>query len=141
MPDPAGQVFLPVIIPSLPPLPLDLPSISNFLPTQCLMQEQLQKIINSIPKDFLLPQEIDLLVFVLWAQNQALAFEDSKRGTFQINIFQIMRFQSSNTYLGYKTLFEFPRPSKIQYIKCSSIRKQLANMNIQPPHIDPVFLW
>ena len=63
--DPAGQVFLPVIIPSLPPLPLDPPSISNFLPTQCLTQERLQKIIDSIPKNFLLPREIDLLVFVL----------------------------------------------------------------------------
>ena len=87
MPDPAGQVFLPVTIPSLPPLPLDPPSIPNFLPTRRLTKERLQKIIDSVPKDFLLPREIDLLVFVLRTRDQALAFEDSERGTFSDKYF------------------------------------------------------
>ena len=55
MPDLAEQVFLPVIIPPLPPLPLDPPFLQNFLPTRHLMQEHLQKIIASVPKDFLQP--------------------------------------------------------------------------------------
>lgn len=65
MPDPAGHVFLPVIIPPLPSLPLDPPLLSKFLPTQCLTLECLQKIIHMVPKDFLKPREIDLLGFVL----------------------------------------------------------------------------
>jgi len=65
MPDPAGQVFLPVTIPELPPLPLEPPSHLDFVPTQCLTLEHLKKILTSVPKGFLQPQEIDLLVFVL----------------------------------------------------------------------------
>ena len=34
MPDLAGQVFSPVKIPSLPPLPLDPPQLQDFIPTQ-----------------------------------------------------------------------------------------------------------
>jgi len=80
MPDPTGQVFLPVIIPPLLSLPLDPPFLQNFLPTRCLTQECLKKIIASVPKDFLWPWEIDLLVFVLRMWDQALAFEDSEWG-------------------------------------------------------------
>ena len=65
MPDPAGQVFLPVTIPPLPPLPLDPPFLQNFLPTKRLTRERLEKIIASVPKDFLRPREIDLMVYVL----------------------------------------------------------------------------
>jgi len=65
MPDPAGQVFLPVIIPSLPPLPLDPPFHLDFIPTHRLMLERLEKILTSMPKGFLQPREIDLLIFVL----------------------------------------------------------------------------
>ena len=78
MPDPAGQVFLPVTIPSLPPLPLDPPSRLEFVPTQRLTLERLEKILTSVPNGFLQPREIDLLVFVLQTRQQALAFEDSE---------------------------------------------------------------
>ena len=65
MPDPAGQVFLPVTIPSLPPLPLDPTFCLDFIPMQQLTLECLEKILTSMPKGFLQPREIDLLVFVL----------------------------------------------------------------------------
>ena len=65
MPDPAGQVFLPVIIPLLPSLPLDPPQLANYKPTKHLTCERLDKILTSIPQGFLKPNEIDLLVFVL----------------------------------------------------------------------------
>jgi len=65
MPDPAGQVFCPVSIPSLPSLPLDPPSLQDFIPSRRLSLDRLQKILTSIPKGFLKPREIDLLVFVL----------------------------------------------------------------------------
>jgi len=82
MPDPSGQVFLPVIIPLLPPLPLDPPHLASFLPTKRLTKDRLSKILSSVPKDFLQSHEIDLLVFVLRERELALAFEDSERGTF-----------------------------------------------------------
>ena len=87
MPNPAGQVFLPVTIPSLPPLPLDPPFRLNFMPTRRLTLERLEKILASVPKGFLRPREIDLLIFVLQTRQQALAFEDAERGTFSDKYF------------------------------------------------------
>jgi len=87
MPDPAGQVFLPVIIPPLPSLPLDPPQLVNFQPMKCLTCEQLDKILTSVPQGFLKPREIDLLVFVLCSRELALAFEDSEHGTFSNKYF------------------------------------------------------
>ena len=87
MPDPAGQVFRPVTIPLLPPLPLDPPCLQDFVPTQRLSLERLEKILTSVPHGFLRPREINLLVFVLQTRQQALAFEDSERGTFSDKYF------------------------------------------------------
>jgi len=55
MPDPAGQAFRPVIIPSLPPLPLDPLSLQDFVPTQRLSLDRLEKILTSVPQGFLKP--------------------------------------------------------------------------------------
>ena len=87
MPDPAGQTFLPVVIPSLPILPLDPPLLATFRPTKRLTEDRLQKILSSVPKDFLQTREIDLLVYVLRERELALAFEDSERGTFSDKYF------------------------------------------------------
>ena len=57
------------------------------MPTQCLTLERLEKILSSIPKGFLQTREIDLFVFVLQMQQQALVFEDSERGTFSDSYF------------------------------------------------------
>ena len=87
MPDPAGQVFLPVTIPQLPLLPLDPPPLSKFLPTKRLTQDRLTKILTSVPQGFLQTREVDLLVYVLRTRELALAFEDSERGTFSDKYF------------------------------------------------------
>jgi len=39
MPDPAGQVFLPVVILLLPPLSLEPPQLAKFLPMKRLTQD------------------------------------------------------------------------------------------------------
>ena len=80
-------MFLPVIIPSLPSLPLDPPLLAEFVPTKRLTEERLKKILSSSPKDFLRPREIDLLVYILRSRELALAFEDSERGTFSDKYF------------------------------------------------------
>jgi len=87
MPDPAGQTFLPVLIPPLPILPLNPPLLTQFRPSKRLTEDHLQKILTTVPKDFLQPREIDLLVYVLQERELALAFEDSERGTFSDKYF------------------------------------------------------
>lgn len=82
MPDPAGQTFKPIVLSKLPPLPLDPPSRVDFVPTSRLSQDRLDLILSSISAGFLLPREIDLFVFILWARQSAIAFTDSERGTF-----------------------------------------------------------
>jgi len=78
MPDPARQVFRPVVIPTLPLLPIDPPFLQHFVPSTHLSLDRLEKILMSMPRGFLQPREIDLLVFVLQTRQQALAFNDSK---------------------------------------------------------------
>jgi len=53
MPDPAGQVFLPVQIPTLPFLPLELPLVAKFLPMKRLTHDRLAKILTTVPQGFL----------------------------------------------------------------------------------------
>ena len=87
MPDPAGQVFRPVEIPTLPLLPLDPPFLQDFVPSKRLSLDRLEKILTSVPTGFLQPREVDLLVFVLHSRQKALAFDDSERGTFSDEYF------------------------------------------------------
>ena len=44
-------------------------------------------ILKKIPEGFLKPKERDLLVYILKNREQALAFEDSERGTFSPKYF------------------------------------------------------
>jgi len=53
MPDPTGQKFKPVEIPVLPALPFNPLAYENFEPMICLTLEQLDKILTSIPENFL----------------------------------------------------------------------------------------
>ena len=55
MPDPAGQVFRPVEIPTLPLLPLDPLFLQDFIPSKRLSLDRLEKILTSVPKGFLQP--------------------------------------------------------------------------------------
>jgi hypothetical protein len=82
MPDPAGQEFKPIEIPNLPLLPFNLPTYAEFELTARLTQERLDKILASVPKNFLSSWELDLLIFVLRNRDKALSFEDRERGTF-----------------------------------------------------------
>lgn len=87
MPDPEGQVFRPVVIEEPPPLPTNPPSLSDFVPTKKLTIERLNDILSRVPEGFLKPREVDLLVHVLRTREDALAFEDSERGTFSSKYF------------------------------------------------------
>ena len=82
MPDPHGQVLKCVIIPDLSPLPFTVPTLTDFVLTECITQECLELMLKMIPKDFSLPRKIDLLVFILRNHKQSIAFKDAERGTF-----------------------------------------------------------
>jgi hypothetical protein len=87
MPDPMGQVFKCVEIPKLPPLPFDVTPLTEFQPTDRIMQERLDSMLKTIPKNFLLPHEIDLLVYILRNWEAAIAFTDAEQGTFSRTYF------------------------------------------------------
>ncbi|RDB15415.1 hypothetical protein Hypma_004284, partial [Hypsizygus marmoreus] len=87
MPEAATQEFKPVIIPQLPPLSLNPLPLDEFVPTRRLTRERLDMILTSVPAGFLQPREIDLLVDILKNRDQALAFDDSERGTFSPEYF------------------------------------------------------
>ena len=87
MPDPTGQVFKPITIPELTPLPLNPPYLAAFEPTARLTRDRLDFILGMVPKDFLSERELDLLVYVLSSSEKALAFCDAERGTFSREYF------------------------------------------------------
>ncbi|KZT05480.1 uncharacterized protein LAESUDRAFT_609460, partial [Laetiporus sulphureus 93-53] len=87
MPNPAAQVFSPIIIPKLDPLPTHPPPRIAFIPTNRLMQERLDAILHMIPANFLWSEEIDLLIHVLDINQQAVAWTDAERGTFSRKYF------------------------------------------------------
>ena len=87
MPDSAGQVFKPIIIPDLEPLPLNLLFLANFEPTSCLTRDHLDFILKTVPKGFLLECKIDLFVYMLKICDKAFAFVDAEHGLFSHNYF------------------------------------------------------
>lgn len=82
MPNPSAQVFKPIVIDDPTPLPHHPPFRSSFKPSERLTQERLDKILLTVPPDFLSSQEIDLLVYVLDVSQNAIAFNDGERGVF-----------------------------------------------------------
>ena len=87
MPDPSGQTFKRVEIPPLPPLSFEVPTLSEFIPTERITQERLETMLKTIPEKFLHPREIDLLVSVIRNRENAIAFTDAERGTFSRKYF------------------------------------------------------
>ena len=49
--------------------------------------EQIQKIIDNIPNDFLSEEELDLLLYVVAKREKGLAFDESERGVFKTEYF------------------------------------------------------
>jgi hypothetical protein len=69
------------------PLPTHPPSHKKFHYTKKLTPERIEKIISNIPNNFLTEQELDLLLFVVARQEEALAFEEAERGIFKQEYF------------------------------------------------------
>lgn len=82
MPNLSAQVFKLIVIDDPVPLPHHPSSLSSFKPSEHLTQERLDKILLTVPPNFLSFQEIDLLVYVLDVSQNAIAFNDGKRGVF-----------------------------------------------------------
>ena len=71
-------------IESLPPLPTHPPP---FAPTGRITEERIKKF-NLDKSDFLWPEEVKLLLWVLTTNERAIAFEISERGTFSTKYFK-----------------------------------------------------
>ncbi|KAJ3474287.1 hypothetical protein NLI96_g12542 [Meripilus lineatus] len=87
MPNPSAQKFKPIPIPHATPLPFAPPSIQELNFSERLSQDRLSRILDTVPPDFLSPIELDLLAFVLYLRQAALAWTDAERGTFSPEFF------------------------------------------------------
>ncbi|KAL1938197.1 hypothetical protein VTO73DRAFT_11841 [Trametes versicolor] len=81
------QQFLPIVLPTPPPLPTHPPPTAAFSPTPRLSLERLNIILGTVPADFLWPAELDLLIHVLSERQAAIAFTDNERGIFSREYF------------------------------------------------------
>lgn len=82
MPDPRAQQFSE--IPELPPLtlPTHPPHHSALPPDSRMTQERLQGLLKTIEADFLSPDEINLLAFLVHARSHAFAWVYEEKGFF-----------------------------------------------------------
>lgn len=80
-------VYEPIPIPKLPTFPTHPPKRSSFRYTPKITPERLDMIVRSVPENFLSEEEIDLLVWVVGQNQDAFAFDDSERGTFDPKYF------------------------------------------------------
>ena len=80
MPNPEAIVFKPINVGVLPPLTNCPRPLAEFIPTARITSERLERMLKSIPSQFLWPAEIDLMVDVLVRREKAIAFCDNERG-------------------------------------------------------------
>ena len=80
MPNPEAIVFKPIKVGVLPRLTTSPRPLAEFIPTERLTNERLERMLKSIPSQFLWPAEIDLMVDVLVRREKAIAFCDNERG-------------------------------------------------------------
>ncbi|OSX67974.1 hypothetical protein POSPLADRAFT_1127967, partial [Postia placenta MAD-698-R-SB12] len=64
------------------PLLVHPPPCSSFRPTEWLMQERLDKIMNTVPDGFLTAEELNLMVYIVDICQEAIAWTDAERGMF-----------------------------------------------------------
>ncbi|EED82892.1 predicted protein [Postia placenta Mad-698-R] len=55
------------------------PPCSSFRPTEWLMQERLDKIMNTVPDGFLTAEELNLMVYIVDICQEAIAWTDAER--------------------------------------------------------------
>ena len=84
---PEIATYRPIRLPHLKPLPTRPPPKSQFHYTDQLTPERVEVILNNIPQDFLQPQELDLIVYILGQNEKAISFTDDERGQFKTEYF------------------------------------------------------
>ena len=84
---PETTSYTPIPIPKTAPLPTHPPPKEQFKYTSRITPERLETILNNIPREFLKPQELDLFIYILGRNEQAISFTDDERGQFKKEYF------------------------------------------------------
>jgi len=81
------EPYKPIPFPVIPQFPTHPPPIDKFAYTQKLTQPRIETILNNMDRDFLSPEEQDLLFWVLTENEDAIAFDDNDCGRFKAEYF------------------------------------------------------
>ena len=87
--DPTAPIpqYKEIMINYLEPLPFKPISAENFKYTEKFTPERVQTMIDTIPKGFLRPSEVDLLVYIVGMHQNAFAYSSKERGVFSKEYF------------------------------------------------------
>jgi hypothetical protein len=75
--------YKPIELPPLDPLPINPPSLSEFIYTERITEERLNLMLSNIPEGFLSETERDLIVYIVGKYQEAISFTDMERGRFK----------------------------------------------------------
>jgi hypothetical protein len=75
--------YKPIPIPIIPKIPTHPPRIDELQYTERLSRERIDVIVSNVSENFLTEEEMALLLWVLFQNEEAIAFEDSERGTYK----------------------------------------------------------
>lgn len=117
-------------IPILPEFPTRPPPIDHYPYSQRITKERLDVILNNIPHNFLSPEEIALLVWVLSQNEEAIAFADHERGTFKKEYFPDYIMEVVDHVPWSLDPIRIPESIKDEVIHM--LQNQLDNGNLEP---------
>jgi hypothetical protein len=124
--------YKPIPPPPLPPFPTHPPRIEDFEPTERLTRDRVSAILKNVDEDFLSEEELSLLFWVLAQNEQAIAFDDSERGTYKTEYFPDYIMETIT-----HTPWQLPPiriPESIKDEMRDMLKKQMESGNLELSH-------
>jgi hypothetical protein len=81
------EPYKPIPVPTLPKFPTHPPPVDQYPYSKRVTKERLDLILSNVTPNFLSPDEIALLLWVVSQNEEAIAFDDSERGTYSSEYF------------------------------------------------------
>ncbi|HZZ17678.1 MAG TPA: hypothetical protein VFE08_17165, partial [Candidatus Sulfotelmatobacter sp.] len=130
MPPMKREPYKPIPIPIIPDLPAYPPPLDNLSYTPRLSEERIQQIIRNIPEGFLSNSELALLLWVAMQNEDAIAFDDSERGTYKSEYFPDYVMETIPHYPWQERPIRIPESIKGEII--GMLKGQVQNGNLEP---------
>ncbi|KAF8304851.1 hypothetical protein DL93DRAFT_2033518, partial [Clavulina sp. PMI_390] len=124
------EPYKPIPEPIIPKLPHHPPNWKEFAYTKKLTPERVKQLVDSVTPGFLSEEELSLLIWVVGQNEDALAWDDSERGTFKPQYFPDYIMETVEHVPWQEAPIRIPEAIKEETI--DMLRQQIANGNLEP---------